>query len=381
MAGALEGIRVVEFANYVSGPYAGMLLGDYGAEVIKIESPDGGDPFRGWGRVEYSPTFGSVNRNKRSIVLDLKSTEGVSAARALVRTADVLIENFRHGTMERLGLGYEQLRCDNPGLVWCSITGFGTNGPYAARPGYDTLGQALSGLLSLLTDPDDPRPMGISLSDHLAGITACNGILGALIARGRTGEGQRVDTSLLEATVSFCGENAARYFENGKVPSRATRTHQAQVYAFVAADRKPFVIHLSTPTKFWQALTRVAGKPEWFSDPRFATKEARARHYDLLHCELAAVFKTETRSAWLQRLQQADVPAAELNSLDEVFADPQVKHLGLRQEVQHKRVGAVGLVRNAVRMSATPPEIRSAAPELGEHTEEIMAQIESGAAS
>ena len=376
MAGALAGIRVVEFANYVSGPYAGMLLGDLGAEVIKIESPDGGDPFRGWGRVEYSPTFGSVNRNKKSVVLDLKSEHGVSSARALIRTADVLIENFRIGTLERLGLGYDEAARDNLRLVWCSITGFGSSGPYAARPGYDTVGQAASGLLSLLTDLDRPRPMGISLSDHLAGMVACNGILGALVARGRTGAGQRVDTSLLEATVSFCGENAARFFENGKVPSRATRTHQAQVYAFVAGDGKPFVVHLSSPTKFWQALARVAGKPEWLDDPRFVSKETRGKNYDALNDALAAVFKTDTRAAWLARLQDADVPAASLNTLDEVFDDPQVAHLGLRQDVPHQRVGTVGLVRNGLRMSATPPAIRSAAPELGEHTDEILAQLD-----
>jgi crotonobetainyl-CoA:carnitine CoA-transferase CaiB-like acyl-CoA transferase len=379
MAGALDGIRVIEFANYVSGPYAGMLLGDLGAEVIKIEAPDGGDPFRGWGRVEYSPTFGSVNRNKKSVVLDLKSAAGVSAARALMRTADVVIENFRSGTMERLGLGYEAAAADNSRLVWCAITGFGESGPYAARPGYDTVGQSVSGLLSLLTDLERPRPMGISLSDHLAGITACNGILGALIARGRTGKGQRVDTSLLEATVSFCGENAARFFENGKVPNRATRTHQAQVYAFVGGDGKPFVIHLSTPTKFWKGLAQVVQRPEWIDDPRFATKEARGKHYDILHSELAAIFLKDSRATWLEKLQAADVPAAALNTLDEVFDDPQVKHLKLRQEVPHARVGSVGLVRNGLRMSATPPEIRSAAPELGEHTEEVLAQIKAGA--
>ena len=376
MAGALAGIRVVEFANYVSGPYAGMLLGDLGAEVIKVEAPDGGDPFRGWGRVEYSPTFGSVNRNKKSVVLDLKSARGVAAARALIRTADVLIENFRIGTLERLGLGYDEAARDNPRLVWCSITGFGSSGPYAARPGYDTVGQAASGLLSLLTDLDRPRPMGISLSDHLAGMVACNGILGALVARGRTGAGQRVDTSLLEATVSFCGENAARFFENGKVPSRATRTHQAQVYAFVAGDGKPFVVHLSSPSKFWQALARVAGKAEWLDDPRFASKETRGKNYDALNDALAAVFKTDTRAAWLAKLQDADVPACALNTLDEVFDDPQVAHLGLRQDVAHKRVGTVALVRNGLRMSATPPAIRSAAPELGEHTDEILAQLD-----
>jgi formyl-CoA transferase len=379
MAGALAGIRVVEFANYVSGPYAGMLLGDFGAEVIKVESPNGGDPFRGWGRVEYSPTFGSVNRNKKSVVLDLKAATDVAAARALIRTADVLIENFRSGTMERFGLGYDDISRDHPGLVWCSITGFGTTGPYASRPGYDTVGQSLSGLLSLLTDLEHPRPMGISLSDHLSGITACNGVLAALIARGRTGQGQRVDTSLLEASVSFCGENAARFFENGKVPDRAARTYQAQVYAFVAADNKPFVIHLSTPAKFWQALARVAGRPEWIADSRFATKESRARHYDILHAELAAIFTTDTRAVWLSKLQTADVPAAPLNQFDEVFADPQVQHLGLRQDVPHKRVGSVGLVRNAIRMSATPPEIRCASPELGEHTDEILAGLKTDA--
>jgi len=378
MAGALAGIRVVELANYVSGPYAGMLLGDLGAEVIKVEAPNGGDPFRGWGRVEYSPTFGSVNRNKKSVVLDLKSARGVAAARALIRTADVLIENFRIGTLERLGLGYDEAARDNPRLVWCSITGFGSSGPYAARPGYDTVGQAASGLLSLLTDLDRPRPMGISLSDHLAGMVACNGILGALVARGRTGAGQRVDTSLLEATVSFCGENAARFFENGKVPSRATRTHQAQVYAFVAGDGKPFVVHLSSPSKFWQALARVAGKAEWLDDPRFASKETRGKNYDALNDALAAVFKTDTRAAWLAKLQDADVPACALNTLDEVFDDPQVAHLGLRQDVAHKRVGTVALVRNGLRMSATPPEIRSAAPELGEHTDEILSQLDIG---
>jgi formyl-CoA transferase len=207
-------------------------------------------------------------------------------------------------------------------------------------------------------------------------MVACNGILGALVARGRTGKGQRVDTSLLEATVSFCGENAAGFFESRKVPNRATRTRQAQVYAFVAGDNKPFVIHLSSPAKFWQALARVAGRLEWLDDPRFATKETRGRHYDALHDALAAVFKNDTRAAWLAKLQAEDVPAAALNTLDEVFDDPQVKHLGLRQDVPHKLLGTIGLVRNGLRMSGTPPEIRSAAPELGEHTDEILAQLD-----
>src|SRR3954463_2820186 len=220
MAGALEGIRVVELASFVFGPYAGMLLGDLGADIIKVEAPDKGDPFRGWGRVEYSPPFGSVNRNKKSVTLDLKHPDGLAAARELLRGADVLIENFRPGTLDRVGLTYEQAARDNPRLIWCSITGFGSDGPYAARPGYYTVGQAMSGLLSLVTDMGDPRPTGVSLSDHLSGMAACNGALASLVGRGRTGRGQRVDSSLLEASLAFCGENAARYFENAKGPGR-----------------------------------------------------------------------------------------------------------------------------------------------------------------
>ena len=182
-AGALDGIKVLEFANYVSGPYAGMLLSDLGAEVVKVESPDGGDPFRMWGKTDYNGTFGSMNRNKKSVTLDLKTKDGQAAARRLALSADVIIENFRSGAMERLGLGYEALAADNPRLVYCSITGFGSEGPYRSRPGYDTVGQAMSGLLAVLTDRKAPQPMGISLSDHLAGTFAAYGVLAALMAR------------------------------------------------------------------------------------------------------------------------------------------------------------------------------------------------------
>ena len=375
MSGALAGVRVIEFANYVSGPYAGMLLGDMGADIIKVEEPSKGDPFRGWGRVDYSPTFGSVNRNKKSVTLDLKSEQGKADARALVLSADVVIENFRVGTMERLGLGYEQFREAHPGLIWCSITGYGSDGPYALRPGYDTVGQAASGLLSLLTDISDPKPMGISLSDHLAGMNAANGILGAIIARGRNGRGQRVETSLLEATLSFCGENAARFFDNGKVPGRATRTHQAQVYAFTASDGKAFVVHLSSPTKFWVALTQVVGHPEWVEDARFKTKEARGKNYDVLNKALGEVFGAQTRDHWLDLLLQKDVPAAPLNTFDDVFTDPQVQHLQMRVDVPHPTLGTVGYVRNGVRLSETPNSVRFCSPELGEHNDEILSPL------
>jgi crotonobetainyl-CoA:carnitine CoA-transferase CaiB-like acyl-CoA transferase len=376
MAGALEGIRVVELASFVSGPYAGMLLGDLGAEIIKIEAPDKGDPFRGWGRVEYSPPFGSVNRNKKSVTIDLKSPKGIEQVRKLIATADVLVENFRPGTLDRLGIGYDEVSKDNPKLVWCSITGFGPDGPYAKRPGYDTVGQAMSGLLSLVTDMNDPRPTGVSLSDHLSGMVACNGILAALVARGHTGRGQRVETSLLEASLSFCGENAARYFENAKVPGRTTRTREASVYAFLGNDGLPFIIHLSSPQKFFEGMARAAGKPEWITDERFATKEGRRKNHDTLAEVMTAVFKTGPREMWLQKLLDEDVPCARINTLAEVFEDPQVKHLGMRKDLPHKHLGTVSLVRNAIRMSDTPVEMRWAAPDLGEHNDEILGKQE-----
>ena len=375
MTDALGGITVLEFASYVSGPYAGMMLGDLGAEVIKVEDPKSGDPFRGWGAADYSATFGSVNRNKKSIILNLKSTEGVAAAIALTEEADVLIENFRPGTMDRLGLGYEKLSAINPRLVYCSVTGFGGTGPYAKRPGYDTVGQAMGGLLSVLTDLDSPKGMGISLSDHLTGMMTAYGCLGALAARERTGKGQRVETSLLTATLSFLGENAARYFEEGKVPSRKTRTQTAQVYSFVAGDGKPFVIHLSSPPKFWKGLCKVAGHNEWFDDERFVDKAKRRANYDELEGLLAAVFKTETREHWLEQLLEEDVPSAPIYTLDETLDDPQIRHLGVIHEVPHPKVGSVKLVESGVRMSDTPPEIRTAAPLHGEHTEEILKRI------
>jgi crotonobetainyl-CoA:carnitine CoA-transferase CaiB-like acyl-CoA transferase len=372
---ALEGVKVLEFASYVSGPYAGMMLGDLGAEVIKIENPEGGDPFRGWGAADYSATFGSVNRNKKSLVLDLKSEQGRQAAAALAAEADVLIENFRVGTMDRLGLGYDVLSGINPRLIYCSVTAFGLTGPYSNRPGYDTVGQAMGGLLSVLTDLDKPAPMGISLSDHLTGIMAAYGILGAICAREKTGEGQLVETSLLSSTLAFLGENAARYFEEGNVPKRKTRTQTAAVFAFVAGDEKPFVIHLSSPPKFWEGLCRVVGHIEWIDDPRFKTKADRRKNYDSLEGLLKEIFKKKPRDYWLERLMEQDVPVGPIYSLDEVLADPQVQHLDMIQEIPHPKVGSVKLVGGGVHLSKTPTQINSPAPLHGQHSEEILGRI------
>ncbi|MPY70887.1 MAG: CoA transferase [Alphaproteobacteria bacterium] len=378
MAGALDGIRVLEFASYVSGPYVGMMLADMGAEVIKIEPPERGDPFRGWGTDTLSPTFESLNRNKKSVTLDLKSEGGIRHALRLADSADVLVENYRHGALDRLGLGWEALSARNPRLIYCSITGFGPSGPYRDRPGYDTIGVAMGGLLSLLTDLDDPKPMGYSFADHLAGTSAFQGVMGGLFARERTGRGQRVETSLLEATVSFISENASRYFFDGKVPDRARRTHIAQVFAFVDKDRRPFVIHLSSPPKFWEGLTEVVGHPEWRGDERFAKRPSRIANYDALHDALQAVFATDARETWLDRLRAADVPCGPLNDLKEVFDDPQVQHLQMKQDVPHATAGSLPLVRAGVRLSDTPLSLRHGAPPLGADNETVLGEAVEG---
>jgi crotonobetainyl-CoA:carnitine CoA-transferase CaiB-like acyl-CoA transferase len=373
MSGALDGVTVLEVANYVSGPYAAMLLGDLGATVIKIEAPNGGDPFRGWGTVDYSATFGSLNRNKKSVVLDLKNATDVEMLRGLVRDADVFIQNFRPGTLERSGLGYDDVKQLNPRLIYTSITGFGNAGPYRDYPGYDTVGQGMSGLLSLLTEMDDPKPMGISLSDHLAGIFACYGVLAALFARERTGRGQHVETSLLESSIAFLAENAANFFEgSGSSPSRATRTHQAQVFTFVSSDGKPFVVHLSSPPKFWQGLLAAAGAPSMATDERYATRPARIKNYDVLDAELGAIFRTKTRDVWLELLRKHDVPCGPLNDFKEVFDDPQVAHLQLKRSLPHPKRGMVTVVGSPVRLSDTPVMITTAAPELGADTERYL---------
>ena len=369
---ALAGLTVIEVASYVSGPYASMLLADLGADVIKVEPPGAGDPYRGWGRVDYSPPFGSLNRNKRSVTIDLKSEAGRAELKRLAASADVLVENFRPGAMGRWGLAYDDLAAANPALIYCSITGFGADGPYGNFPGYDTVGQAMSGLLSVLTDMNDPKPMGISLSDHLSGMFACYGILAGVIARQRTGRGQHVETSLLQATLAFLGENAAGYFERKTVPSRATRTHTAQVYAFVAGDGEPFVIHLSSPPKFWHGLTRAVDRVDLQTDARFVARANRAEHYDALHALLAAIFRTRDRDHWIARLRAEDVPCGPLYDLEDVFADPQVQHLDLVRELPHTLRGSVRVVGSGVRLSDTPVELRHAAPELGADNDAVL---------
>ncbi len=375
IGGALQGITVIELGSYLTGPYAAMLLADLGAEVIKIEEKSSGDPFRGWGKGGYNSTFCSVNRNKKSVALNLKAREGREILLNLAKRADVLIENFRPGVVQGLGLGYEVVRDYNPRIIYCSISGFGQGGPYRDLPGYDTIGQAMGGLLSLITDLKNPTPVGVSLSDHITGVFACYGILAALYARERTGQGQRVETSLLQATTSFVQEGAARYFATGVVPNRETRARTAQVYAFVAGDGCPFVIHISSPTKFWEGLIQAVGRPELRNNPQFRDRESRIQHYETLRQILSEIFATGSRKEWLERLSKYDVPCAPLYTLEEVFDDPQVQYLGMSVGLNHSKMGLIRLSGSAISLSETPINYWLAPPTLGEHTEEILREL------
>ncbi len=374
--GALSDITVIECATFVTGPYATALLADLGARVIKIESPPSGDPYRYFAPDPcFSPNFAHLNRNKESLVLDLKSERGKEICARLVEKADVFVENFRPRTAERLGLGAERLRSLNRRLIYCSISAFGQTGPYAEKPGFDTLGQAMSGLLSVLTDPDQPLVMGIALSDYTTGFSAGYGILGALLARGKTGEGCKVETSLLQATLSFIGETAAGYLRTGEVPNRLARVKNAHAFAFLAQDGLPLVIHCSVPEKFWLSFLKAADRMDLAQDPRFDTRDHRRKNYTALEKELAGTFATRKRSEWLRELEANDVPAGPLYNMAEVLEDEQVQHLGLIEEMEHSVAGKLKFVGAPVHYSGLPGMEAVAPPLLGEQTKAVLAEL------
>ncbi|MBI4491124.1 MAG: CoA transferase [Deltaproteobacteria bacterium] len=373
---ALSGITVIECSTFVTGPYATSLLADLGARVIKIESPPDGDPYRYFAPDPFfSSNFAHLNRNKESLALDLKSETGKEICTKLIRRADVFVENFRPGTAERLGLGYDALRSLNRGLVYCSISAFGQSGPYADKPGFDTLGQAMSGLLSVLADLDDPKVMGIALSDYTTGLCAGYGILGALLARQKTGEGSKVETSLLQATLSFIGETAAGYLRTGEVPNRLARVKNAHAFAFLAKDRLPLVVHCSVPEKFWDAFLKAVDRTDLAKDERFKTRDGRRKNYAALEKELVFTFKTRTRGEWLKRLQENDVPAGPLYNVAEVLKDEQTQHLGLVEEVEHPKAGTMRFVGPAVSYTNLSQGKAKPPPLLGEHTAGILSEL------
>jgi crotonobetainyl-CoA:carnitine CoA-transferase CaiB-like acyl-CoA transferase len=374
----LQGIRVVEQGTFITGPCAGMMLADLGADVIKIESRDG-DPYRSYQSGNYSPHFQAYNRNKRSMSLDLKAAEERVLFEQLIREADVFIQNFRPGTAARLGAGPEQLLKINPRLIYCSISGFGSSGPYVERPSYDSVAQALSGFLSVVVDADRPRFLGPALADAITGIYAAYGVLGALVKRARTGAGCLVEVSMLEAMAHFAIEPFAAFFALGTKPGSSDRPRLAQAYILRTADRRLIAIHLSSIEKFWEGLVSALDAPDLAADPRFSARQSRIANYEALNVELAARFGGLAFDELAKRLDAGDVPYAPINTVDEVVADPQVAHLGLMVPVESPH-GAHLAVRPPVQFSGARARSVRAAPLLNEHGSEIRAALAAAAA-
>ncbi len=371
----LTGIRIVELTAMITGPLAGTMLADLGAEVIKVENPPDGDPFRSFRGGNYSPYFCTYNRNKKSISLNLKSEKGRDAFLKLIETADVLIENFRTGVMDRLRLGTSLLRERNPRLITCSITGFGADGPYADRPSYDAVGQALSGISGLMLG-ENAQITGPSIVDNLTAMYASYAVLGALFERERTGVARTVQLNMLESAVAFISDPFANYTMAGVEPHPLMRVRASQSYALKCRDGSLLAIHLSSPTKFWIGLQKAFHRADLGSDPRFTDRVGRMKNYEQLAAELAKTSKTQTRDYWMARLVEHDVPHAPILSLREVIDDPQVRHLETFVEVKHPVHGPQLMIRRPVRYDGSrDDQPLNAAPDLGEHSAEILSSL------
>jgi crotonobetainyl-CoA:carnitine CoA-transferase CaiB-like acyl-CoA transferase len=376
IGGALEGTTAIDVSGHVAGPYAGSLLGDLGCEVIKVELPGEGDTHRGRNpKYEgYGPSFRALNRNKKSITLNLREGKGREILLALLKTGDVLIENFRPATRRRLGLEYEELAQLNSKLIHCSISGYGQSGPYRDKPGFDTIGQALSGMMSLVTDLDDPKVAGVSFVDHSAGIFAAHGIMAALLARQKSGRGQFVDVSLLQVAVAFIESHVADYLNGGEAVSRENFP-KGRIYSLLDSEGRPFMVHLSGHNKAWEGLLRAAELDRLVGDPRFASRRHRTERHDEIVGILREKFRAKPRSYWLPRLDANDIPNAPINTIAEVFDDPQIRHMGIPKTIHHPAMGTSNLVGSPIGLSGTPPKFYRAAPLLGEHTEEILGRL------
>jgi len=374
----LAGVRVIDFSRVLAGPLATMILADLGADVIKVERPGTGDDTRGWGPPfvgEDAAYFLSLNRNKRSVALDLQSPGGAEAARALSRTADVVVENFRPGLMASFGLDHETLAAENPGLVYCSLVAFSEEGERASRPGYDIIVQALSGLMSFTGQPGgEPTKVGVALLDVIAGLYAANGIQAALLSRARTGRGRKISVSLFEASVAALVNQAANYLLGAVVPGPMGNQHPNIVpYQLFETGDRPFILAAGND-KLFRLTCEVAGRPELADDPAFATNEGRVRNRADLIPVLQEIFRTKPAAWWLEALEDAGVPCAPVRRLDEVFASPE--GVAVIQEIEDPVRGLLRLVADPIRSFGELPAVRRPPPRLGEHTDEVLSELD-----
>jgi formyl-CoA transferase len=376
---ALSGLRVVEVGNYLAGPFCGRQLADLGADVIKVENPDGGDQVRSTGPFleGESSNFIRLNRNKRSIALDLKSEGGKEVFRRLIRRADVLIENLRPGTMSDLQLDYQHLSTLNPGLIYFAASGWGQNGPYADRAGLDIIAQGMSGLMSITGEEGGKAPVkvGVPITDLVCALYGAVATLAALRARERDGRGQFIDVSLFESGVSLAIWEAGRYFASGEVPHALGSAHQSSApYQALAASDGFFTLGATTPPT-WQALCEVLGLPQLREDPRFATNHLRFQHRRELIPLLEAITVEKPAADWVKQLGQAGIPCGVVQTYEQVFQDPQLLARDFFPEAEHRKLGPVRQLGSPMRMSGAPTPMKHAGPLLGEHSLEVLAEL------
>ena len=373
---ALSDIRVLDLSRVLAGPYATMMLADYGAEVIKVEQPGQGDGTRQWGPPwvgDFSAYFLSVNRNKRSITVNLKSEAGREIIRKLAAQSDILVENFKVGTMQRLGLDYETLSAANPGLIYCSISGYGQDGPYKERPGYDFMIQAHGGIMSI-TGPEagPPHKVGVAIVDITAGLYAVSAILAALHHKDKTGQGQYIDVALLDAQIGWLANVAQNYFATGQSPQRYGNAHPNIVpyETFETADS--FIALAVGSDAQYQRLCQVIQRPDLWEDERYQRNAGRVQWREQLIPELQKVFRSRSTNQWMQDLLAANIPASPINDIPAVFEDPQVKHRQMAQTIQHPQAGEMTLLGPVAKLSDTPASIRTPPPTLGADTAAVL---------
>ena len=385
--GPLDGIRVLDLSRVLAGPFCTQMLADLGAEVIKVERPGVGDETRTWGPPYVKDPDGAdttesayylcANRNKRSVTIDFSRPQGVALVKRLLARSDVLVENFKVGGLAKFGLGYQQLREEFPGLVYCSITGFGQTGPYAHRPGYDMMAQGMGGLISITGEPDrPPSKVPVAINDIMTGMYTAVALLSALRHRDATGEGQQVDVGLLDVQVSWLANVASNYLVGGRIPRRLGTAHPNSVPYQVFPTGDGFIIIAANNDGQFERFCHAAGTPELLEDPDFASNALRVRSRDRLIPLIEAVTRTRGTDAWMEALEAAGVPCAPVNTIDRVFADPQVEARGMQIRMPHPLAGEdVRLVGSPIRLSRTPVSYRRAPPALGQHTDEVLAEV------
>lgn len=377
---ALSGVRVLDLTRALAGPYCTLMLGDYGADVIKIEMPGRGDDTRHWGPPYIdgeSAYFLSINRNKRSLTLNLKDPAGREVFMRLARNADVVVENFTPGVVNRLGIDYEAVKAENPRIVYSSISGFGQTGPYREKPAYDQMMQGLGGIMSLTGDPDgQPQKTGVALADIGAGMLAAYAVMTALFHRERTGVGQYIDVSMLDLQVAWLTYQAATYFATGAPPPRVGAAHPNLVpyQAFKCADGKYINVAVGNE-RFWQRFCKALGREDLAEMPEYAQNKDRVKNRDQLVALLQQEFDTRSTDRWVDILEEAGVPCGPINDLADVFSDPQVKARDMLLEVQHPSAGKIKQTGIPIKFSATPGSIDSPPPLLGQHSKEILLEL------